>query len=174
MTIASSQTKRPIRIEGEVAYIQLTRGYEAVIDAADVPLVNSFNWHATVIGRSVYAGRTERLLDGKRVTVLLHRFIMAAPDSLQVDHRNGDGLDNQRVNLRLATRAQNNRNRRMNATSTSGVKGVRWHKRRGKWFAAITLDGKQRHLGYFLNTAEAAAAYAAASAQFHGDFGRTA
>lgn len=155
---------RPIRIEGDVAYVPLTRGYEAVIDAADVHLVDGRYWHALVRKHTVYA----------RCGVFIHRTIMGAPLGMEVDHINGDGLDNRRSNLRLATHAQNTRNRRRPRTNTSGFKGVHLHKSAGKWVAQITNAGKYLYLGLFETPESAYAARVAASAELHGEFGRVA
>lgn len=162
---------RPIRIEGDVAYVPLTRGYEAVIDAVDVPLVAGFNWYPIVHPRVVYALRTD-LSGNKKRTVLMHRAILGEPEGMQVDHKDTDGLNNRRNNLREATVSQNQRNRRLDRNNTSGYKGVAWHKVTGKWQARITLRGESNYLGVFDTPQEAHAAYVAASAELHGEFGR--
>jgi hypothetical protein len=167
---------RPIRIEGNVAFVPITKGYETIIDAVDVHLVEGWNWCANVGSNTVYSQRlTPRDADGKQQKILMHRAIMAAPDHLEVDHENGNGLDNRRsANLRLATHAQNNRNQRISRANTSGAKGVSWDRRDKKWRAYITLGGKRKHLGFYTEIDDAAAAYAKASAEMHGEFGRTA
>ena len=133
---------RAICVEGDVAFVPLTKGYEAVIDAADVPFVEGFNWHAKVDTRAVYAARKVRLASGKQATLRLHRVILDAPDGMEVDHINCDGLDNRRLNLRLATKAQNQHNQRLSCANTSGLKGVTWNKRGEKWQAQIMLNGQ--------------------------------
>jgi hypothetical protein len=164
---------RPIRIEGDAAYVPLTKGYEAVIDAADAPLVGKFNWCVQVDRKTVYAQRND-YSGGKRRTVYLHRVIMGDPDGFQVDHRDGCGLNNRRTNLRIATPEQNQHNQRISRASTSGFKGVCWDKRSGKWRAKIKSGIKYHHLGYFTMPEAAHAAYAEASARLHGEFGRVA
>lgn len=165
--------KRPIRIEGDVAYVPLTKGYTAIIDAADAHLVEGANWYANVQSHTVYAARNV-YSNGSSHAVLVHRVIMDAPADLKVDHINGDALDNRRSNLRLATHAQNLHNQRLSTRNTCGFKGVWWDNLRGKWKAGIRLGGKHHHLGYH-RTAEAAhAAYTKASAELHGEFGRVA
>jgi hypothetical protein len=169
----SNRAVRPIRIEGEVAYIPLTQGYEAVIDAADAPLVEGFNWYALVQVRTVYACRTD-CSTGRHVTIYLHRVLMAAPAGLEVDHRDGHGLNNRKKNLRVATHAQNERNQRLNSANTSGFKGASFHAGARRWQAHIRVDGRRHYLGLFDTPEAAHAAYTAASAEFHGEFGRTA
>lgn len=165
---------RPIRVDGDIAYVTLTKGYEAVIDAADVHLVEGWSWYALIKQRTVYACRSD-YSDGRLRKVRMHRALMAAQDGFEVDHRNGNGLDNRRSsNLRLATPAQNQHNQRLSRSNTSGFKGVCWDKGAGKWMAYINLGGKGRYLGRYETPELAHAAYAAASAELHGEFGRAA
>ena len=163
---------RPVRINGDIAFVPLTQGYDAIIDAADVPLVEGFNWTANVGPRLVYAVRWVRLADGKWRAIGLHRTILDAPDERQVDHVNSNGLDNRRSNLRLATASQNQHNQRRRCDNTSGFKGVYWHKERAKWRARIKLIGHHKHLGYFDTPEAAHAAYVEAANRFHGEFAR--
>lgn len=165
--------KRPIRIEGNIAYVPLTKGYEAVIDAADVPLVDGFNWCAQVQSHTVYAQRKDRSGPKPR-TVLLHRVIAGEPEGFDIDHRDGNGLDNRRANLRDATKAQNQHNARISKRNTSGFKGVMRNNRNSKWQAMIGLNRKQHHLGFFNCPTAAYFAYIKASRALHGEFGRIA
>jgi hypothetical protein len=160
---------RPIRIEGNLAYVPLTKGYEAVIDVEDAHLVEGFNWWASVGVRTVYARRTN-FSDIPRQSEKMHRVIMACPEDKVVDHIDGDGLNNRRSNMRIVSRAENTCNRRITLKSTSGFKGVSADK--GSWRAQISVGGKQRRLGHFATPEEAHAAYCAASAALHGEFGR--
>ena len=167
---------RPIRIEGDVAYVTLTRGYEAIIDAADVPLVEGVNWTTmAVTGNSVYAQRYYGdNQTGKRITLLMHRVIMGAPTGMMIDHIDGDGTNNRRSNMRIATHAENMRNRRMSTNNTSGFKGVHWEKKSQKWRAQIRINSVRRYLGLFDTPEAAHAAYVAASEKLHGEFARAA
>lgn len=160
---------RPIRIEGDVAFVTLTRGYEAIIDAADVPLVERFNWYACVQRNTVYASRK-----ANKTSVLMHRVIMDDPDGFQVDHIDGNGLNNRRENMREATNAQNAHNSRIQRNNTSGFKGVSRHNRSAKWCAQIRLNGSCYRLGLFHTPEAAHAAYVAASEVMHGEFARAA
>jgi len=160
---------RPIRIEGQVAYVPLTRGYEAIIDAADVPLILGFNWYAHVDRCTIYAQRTMRR-DGKILRIQMHRVILDVPDGLHGDHIDGNGINNRRSNLRIATLSQNQHNIRIARNNTSGFKGVSWSKKSGKWQAKIKLNGKNQHLGLFDEIEAAHHAYVCAATTLHGDF----
>jgi len=168
---------RQVLIEGNAAYVPLTQGYIAIIDASDVPLVNQWNWNALIATdrsgalRTVYAV-CNALRSGKADRLLMHRVISQAPDGRYVDHINGDGMDNRRINLRIATQAQNSRNTRLRHDSTSGVKGVMWESSRGKWKAQITVDGVQSTLGRFDTIEDAAACVTVERSRLHGDFAR--
>lgn len=168
---------RRIRIEGDLAYVPLTRGYETIVDAEDVHLVDVVEgcwWRALVRPHTVYAVRhSSRDANGRRRLIYMHRALLGDPAGLEVDHRDGNGLLNRRSNLRQATRSENNRNRGILKLNTSGFKGVSWDKLARKWRAAIKANDKTIYLGLH-DTAEAAhAAYCEASARLHGEFGRT-
>ena len=165
---------RPIRIDGKIAYVPLSGGYEAIIDASDAEFVGKWNWSAWVGTHSVYATRTDKNADGKAVTVRLHRALLGEPCGMQVDHIDRNGLNNTRRNLRVATRSQNMSNQRTRSDSNSGVKGVAWHKSAQKWIVRIRVNGKRHHIGLFETIESASAAYAKASAELHGEFGRVA
>jgi hypothetical protein len=141
-----------------------------VIDAEDVPLVIGFNWTALVGPRAVYACRTGPR--PKKQKVLMHRLLMGDPEGLQIDHIDGDGINNRRDNLRIATRSQNLCNQRLNARNKSGFKGVSWHSASAQWQSHIMLHGKSRNLGCFACPTAAHIAYAKASHALHGEFGR--
>lgn len=142
--------------------VPLTRGYVALVDDADYELVIQCQWSARPSGRTVYAQR--RLGD---TTQSLHTLLTGWS---YVDHRNGDGLDNQRDNLRESTHAQNMYNKRLYTNSACGFKGVTLRKRDGRWQAQIQCAKKHYHLGYH-DTAEAAArAYDLAARKLFGEF----
>ena len=161
---------REIRIEGDVAYVPLTQGYEAVIDAADRHLVAGYNWTVLVGPRTVYACRTGPR--PKQHKVFMHRLLMGEPEGFQIDHIDSDGLNNRRNNLRTATKSQNQCNQRLNARNKSGFKGVSWHVPSAKWQSHIMLHGKSRNLGHFGCPTAAHFAYVKASRALHGEFGR--
>lgn len=88
----------------------------------------------------------------------------------QIDHKDGNGLNNRIANLRLASQTLNNANTKRRVDNASGAKGVCWSKRQGQWRAYIRSNGRQKHLGYFATVREAAEAYRRASVKLFGDF----
>lgn len=94
------------------------------------------------------------------------------PCHLQIDHIDGNRLNNKFSNLRLATQTQNARNRGPNKKSKSGLKGAYWSKSQQTWTSQITINNKSIHLGYFLTPELAHMAYCKAAAELHGDFAR--
>ncbi|WP_312011350.1 MULTISPECIES: AP2 domain-containing protein [unclassified Bradyrhizobium] len=169
--------KRPITIEGDIARVPLTKGYVAIIDAADVDLVDGYNWHASTHpnGTTVYACRKERDGAGKWRVIRLHRAILGVTDpEIEVDHKDLAGLNCRRANLRECSHAKNQRNRRMHRNNASGLKGASWDARRRKWRAHIEVSGLKKHLGYFDTPEAAHAAYCAAATDVHGEFARAA
>jgi hypothetical protein len=161
---------RPVVRIGSEAYVVLTKNRVAVIDAEDIALVAGYNWCARQKTRTVYAVRTDYSGE-KQSTVALHSHILPPRDGYVVDHIDGDGLNNRRSNLRYATVAENRRNSRAAKRNKSGFKGVRASPT-GRWWAAITWDGKRQHLGTFDTAEEAAEAYRDAAKRLHGEFAR--
>lgn len=150
--------------------IPLTQGKFAMVDDEDFDAVSQFKWHAKKLGRRVYATRSIKKPNGKYSLQLMHRFLM--PDVPEIDHEDGNGLNNQRKsNLRPATTQQNAQGfRRKSSGKTSKFRGVSWHKKAGKWRAYICLDDKHKHLGHFNSEIDAAKAYDIAARKYFGDF----
>lgn len=113
-------------------------------------------------------------MKGTRRTVSLHRVIAERAGIVsradEVDHVDGNGLNCQRGNLRPATSAQNKQNQGRHRDNATGIKGV--SRRRGKWRAQITANGKRQHLGDFETPQEAAVAYQKAAKEAFGEFAR--
>lgn len=160
---------RPVRVEGDLAYIPLSRGEMAVIDAADVPLVSEFNWHVWVAKGRHYALRKRRAGVDEPANVYLHRTLTGFQPG-HVDHRDGDGLNNTRANLRVCTQSQNLANTGPARSNKLGVKGVSRHRR--KFVAHITRAGKLAYLGIFDTVEAAGDAYLQAAREQYGDFAR--
>jgi hypothetical protein len=163
--------KRPVRIECDIAYVTLTKGYEAIIDSEDVHLVDKFNWSLLTCRKNFYAHRRE-VKDGKSVYIAMHRVILNAPNGYEVDHIDGNGLNNLKSNLRLATSSQNKHNQRVSKANKSGIKGVVFCVHHNRWLARIGINGKNKHLGYFDSKELAAKAREKASYELHGEFAR--
>lgn len=149
--------------------IPLTRGYVAIVDDEDYERVAARKWRVVVGRWHVRAHRTQKVR-GQKFAVIMARFIMDAPPGTEVDHVNGDTLDNRRCNLRVCSSSQNKYNRAATVANTSGFKGVSFHKSRGKWQAGIKRDKEKHWLGYFQSAEEAARAYDAAALRLHGEF----
>lgn len=159
--------------------IELTQGQVTIVDDIDADLAevkwatqprnNGLDFYAL---RGTYSSTTKT----KRTTVHLHRAVLerklgrALRKGEIVDHIDGNGLNNRRSNLRLATQAENRRNSRKNVNNTSGFKGVYWHKSSQKWMAYITFNRRMIYLGYFDCPKEAHAVYCKAAAKYHGEF----
>jgi len=160
--------------------IRLTKGYVALVDDVDYERVNQYRWRAAKsrTGDIIYAIRTtlkaERA-DRRRTSQLMHRFILglgpASADSRFADHKNHNGLDNRRSNLRIVTNQLNSRNRlKWSRPSTSRFKGVTRRADNGKWRAGIRINGKRQNLGQYDSEEAAHAAYVAAAKQLFGEF----
>lgn len=153
-----------------VREIRLTRNKMAIVDDQDFDRLTRISWYAQPVGKKFYAmNRGNPRKKGSATS--MHRLILEAPKGIEVDHINGDSLDNRRENLRLCTSRQNKRNRGMMPSNTSGFKGVYFQNNRKKWRAMIrTGNGKKTALGTFLTAQEAHQAYKEAAMKYHGDF----
>lgn len=158
--------------------IPLSQGYVALIDDEDYERVASRTWCADVRRHKdgsiacVYAGTTlSRKIGGS--SLLLHRFIMGVTERrVQVDHQDHDGLNCQKNNLRLCSQTQNQANtRKPQRRKWSQYKGV--SQERGRWFAYICSNYRQRRLGYFITEVDAAKAYDTAARELWGQFACT-
>ncbi len=160
--------------DGTIA-IPLTQGQWSIIlqDHAEFAEVR---WNARKKSSGFYAARLETGVDGTKESVYLHRLVMeqllGRPlfKGEMVDHINRDTLFNVPSNLRLATKADNGRNRGKQENNTSGYKGVIWDKSRGKWQARIKVAGVMIHLGRFATPELAYAAYCEAAKLYFGEF----
>lgn len=145
--------------------IPLTQGKVALIDDADLPLVEAHKWCVSIAGY---------VTSRKTAGLTMHRLLLDPPDGVETDHIDGNKLNNQRSNLRGATHQENCRNRSRRADNTSGYKGVTWNKAAQKWYAGIWLaDHKHIHLGTFVDPLVAARAYDDAARKHFGEFAKT-
>lgn len=145
------------------------------------PVTGEFTWRAKVSDKTVVGRKAGTVTGGGRYYIgmfrkhyLAHRLawlhVHGEWPVLDVDHVNGDTLDNRIVNLRLATKTQNQGNRKISHNCKSGLKGVEWHPQSGKWRARMTRDGKSRHIGLYARKEDAHAAYVREAERFFGDF----
>lgn len=167
---------REVTIKDNLAYISLTKDYVSILNVEDLYLVSDFNWRAEIAFKSngevrtVYAVRKPKVSETYDSTVRMHRIIVNCPVNFQVDHINGNGLDNRRENLRVVTDSQNTQNQRIKSSNKSGYKGVFWHKQRNKWVAQIGIENRQIYLGSFSNIEEAVLEYEKASEKLHKEY----
>lgn len=140
----------------------------AQIDHADYPLVEQYHWTLFVPkGRGTrYALGWLNGYGGR-----LHRLIMSKPPG-QVDHRDGDGLNNTRANLRLASASQNQWNKGRYRNNTSGYIGVSWSRSRSRWEAYVSKGGRRHAVGFYDDPVAAAKARDETAVSLHGPFAR--
>ena len=149
--------------------IELSQGKRALVDDEDYERLSRWKWSALRDGKRWYAVRSYQ--DGKkRQLTYMHRQIMGAQSEQQVDHRNMNGLDNRRENIRFCTNSQNHANTKKRAGCTSKFKGV--YLAAKKWRAQIYVHKKRYQLGYFDDEVEAARSYNDAATELFGEFAR--
>lgn len=157
-----------IIVKGDIAEIILYNNKNkererAIIDSEDIKKVNNYKWRFNTGAVSTH--------DAGKFLGLHHVVLGIKPIwGADVDHEDGDILNNRKANIRLCTHRENSSNRKLNKNNTSGFKGVWWKKSREKWAAEITVKNKCIYLGYFKNKKDAAAAYNAGAIKHHGNF----
>lgn len=141
-------------------------------DRKDLDLLSKYTWAISKIRGGKYASAYVYLGKRKYCRILMHRLIMKAKPGQIVDHKNSNGLDNRRANLRLCTSQQNSLNSNKHKDNTSGYRGVSWHVEDKKWYARISINGKCKYIGSFEHKKDAALAYNKAAKKHHGEFAR--
>lgn len=139
--------------------------------------IEAYRWYVhrdpnRVVGREFQVVSNVKQ-SGTWVKVRLHRLIWELagnPDTPQIDHHDGQPLNNAEDNLRAATPVENQQNRHLQRHNTSGVVGVTWSKQRSKWMAYIKADGKRVYLGFFDTIQAAQLARDAGALKYFGEF----
>ena len=147
--------------------IELTQGQYAIVDDEDYEALMKYKWHAKFnkCNGGYYAVRSI-----KPSKEFIHRVVMNCPADMIVDHINHNSLDNRKSNLRIVTKSQNQMNRRKMVSNTSGVIGVRWHKRDMRWRASITALGRDMELGSFKSIEDATQCRRNAELKYYGKY----
>lgn len=141
------------------------KGKIVLVDDADYDYLSQFTWQTTKQNYVFWAKRGEK-------DTLIHRLVMNAPDGVMVDHKDRNPLNNQKANLRFATKEQQSWNYGplRSRKATSKYKGVSFSTEKGKWRVFIAAYSKRHFLGEFHDEIEAAKAYDAVAKELHGEF----
>jgi hypothetical protein len=152
-----------IKPTGEVA---IPDGLTCWVDPEDVSLIAGHVWHAHKTHGKIYAR------SGHRGGPFMHNVIMGEQPGMKVDHKDGNGLNNRRSNLRWATQSQNSVNTVKLARGASGFRGVTKHRQCETWRAVIQVDNRRVYIGSFPTPEEAARAYDREAQKHFGEFAR--
>jgi hypothetical protein len=141
--------------------ILLQNNLYCLVDDEDYEYLNQFKWRAVKNGKTYYVRRNVYIKGSKPYkwkTILLHHEIMGVPEKgFEIDHKDGNGLNNQKYNLQKVTHRVNCQNRHQDKTSK--YPGVYWLRKHKRWVAKIQIKGKSKFLGNFLNEEKAYEAY---------------
>lgn len=142
------------------------------VDDEDYEHLSKFRWRSVRDHNTFYAYRSYKDNQGKKYSISTHRMILGLSpgDKLYGEHKDRNGLNNTRENLRIATNSQNQANMRLKKNNTSGYKGVSFRKEERKWEAYIKVNRKRIHLGNFESAEEANQAYKDAAKTYFGEF----
>ena len=142
----------------------LNTNQEFYFDLEDYDKIKDYCWHEHILPNGYHALETTVPNDGRRIRM---QWIIAGKDS---DHKDRNPLNNQKSNLRKATRSENAQNHSRRTDNTSGVTGVMFHKRTNQWQVCININNKRKHLGYFTNKEDAIITRLRAESVYYGEF----
>lgn len=145
--------------------ISLAKGYPST-----KLYTNKIKEMSILIGKELKGNPRKDRASGEVLEITIHKLILPVKDGMQVDHINGNKLDNRKENLREVTHQQNQWNKGLYKSNTSGYIGVSWRERDKKWRAQIKINKENRHLGFFDDPVEAARAYDKAAVEFFGKY----
>lgn len=146
----------------QICLIPLTKGKFAIIDQSDYELVSKYKWYACKGKRSGWYA-----IHKSKSTIQMHRLIMGVTDrTVLIDHKDHNGLNNQRSNLRTANKFQNAQNANSKKNSSSNHRGVHWNKTKRKWSVQV----QHKYVGHFKTESEAALAYNKKATELYGEF----
>lgn len=159
---------QPCDINGGTATVSTTRG-DFLVDVGDLHLIVNNTWNIATRG---CVEATDRKTTNRIGRIKLHVLLLGKKDGMDIDHINGNPLDNRRSNLRHISHKDNSRNCKLSKNNTSGFNGVNWVKSKNKWRARIKHDYKNIFLGYFHDKEDAKSCRYAATIALFGDYGR--
>ncbi len=153
--------------------IKLTQNKYALVDNSDFESLNQHKWFTKKNGKNFYAQRNGSIKSGiKRKIIGMHQQILGEIKGKEIDHKDCNGLNNQRKNLRHSTKIENQRNVKRRVDNTSGLKGISWDRSRKRWFVSVTLNKIQINLGRFIKLLDAKRRYRLFIKNTFGEFGR--
>jgi hypothetical protein len=159
----------PVTSDGDTAVMDMYDKHgnytcSTIMDASDVDLVKDRKWFR------IKAGYVTHFDPKTRKSLYLHRVILGAETGKDVDHVDGNPLNNRKSNLRVCTHAQNGQNQKLSSKNTSGVKNVSWDSARDRWSVEVVEQGVKHRLGRFKNLEDAKRAAEIAREKYHGEF----
>lgn len=155
--------------------INLTQDKVTIVDDEDYVYLIQWKWFYHIdkkSGRTGYAYANDRV-NNKPISLRMHRLIMQPPIDMEVDHINGNGIDNRKMNLRICSHKDNSRNLRTKKINKSGYRGVFYDNERCKWTAQIKINYKSTFIGRYNSKEDAAIAYDMAAIKHFGDYANT-
>lgn len=153
------------------------KGYFITIDTSDYLLISKYTWRPNKIKDQPWLIYFRTYTEGSHTTrkeILMHRLIMGCTykDGINIDHIDGNTLNNSKSNLRRCSISQNVANARKAPNKSSPYKGVTLDAKSGKWKVTITCKGRSYHLGYYINILDAAKTYNEKAIELFGEFAK--